>query len=95
LGTAAASTAAAFYALTSFLLCAAFNLLWRQALRERNVLKHDIPEKTIRVQSRSYAGGLLIYLIAIAFAYVNAWITVGICSATWIFWMFSFKSAEV
>ena len=92
--TDAAKTAAAFYAFTNALLSGAFNLLWYQALKERNILQHNIDDKTIKIQSRSYLSGLLIYVFATGAAFINEWITVGICTATWIFWIASFKKTE-
>ena len=93
--TPAATMAAAFYAVLCVMVCSSFCLLWHVALKDKDLLMQHIPEKVIAIQSRSYRAGVVIYILATALAFVNPWITVGICTASWIYWMVSFKKLDV
>ncbi len=90
----AAKTAAVFYALISVLLCSSFNLLWYIATKKDGLLKTGIQPFSIKVQTRSYRSGLYIYLLSLVVAFVSPWLTVGITSASWLYWVISFKKTE-
>jgi len=89
--TNAATVATAFYALVCLLLSSTFNWLWYLAIRNKEMLKQNIPERTIAVQTHTYRAGVIIYIIAFATAFINPWITVSIITLSWMFWIASFK----
>ena len=92
--TDAAKTAAGFYALVSILLCGSFNLVWHIATKRDGILKANIQPITLKVQTRSYRSGLYIYVLAFMVAFISPWLTVGITTASWIYWVISFKKTE-
>jgi uncharacterized membrane protein len=92
--TGAAKTAAGFYALVSILLCGSFNLVWQIATKKDGLLKSNIEPMTLQVQTQSYRSGLYIYVLAFLAAFISAWLTVAITTASWVYWVISFKKTE-
>lgn len=92
--TEAAETAAGFYALVNILICGSFNVVWHIATKKDGLLKINIQPGTLKVQTRSYRSGLYIYVLALLTAFISAWLTVGITTASWIYWVVSFKKTE-
>lgn len=92
--TDAAKVAAAFYGFTCMMISGSFCLLWFKALQDREQLVQNITDAEIRVQTISYLSGFVIYIIATALAFVSAWFTVFIVTASWLYWLLSFKRAE-
>ena len=92
--TDAAKTAAGFYALISVLLCGSFNLVWHIATKKDGLLKSNVLPATLKLQTRSYQSGLYIYTVAFLAAFFNPWLTVGIVTASWLYWVISIKKTE-
>ena len=87
----AASVAAAVYGGTFVLGAMAYNLVWRTAIADRRLLRSDVSEETIQKLTRSYRVGVPLYIVATAGAFVHPLITVGICTALWIYWIATSK----
>jgi TMEM175 potassium channel family protein len=87
----AAPVAAAVYGGTFVLGAVAYNLLWRTAIAGRHLLRSDVTEEKIERLTRSYRVGVPLYIVATAGAFVHPLITVGICTALWIFWIATSK----
>jgi uncharacterized membrane protein len=83
----AAPIAAAVYGGTFVLGAMAYNLIWRSATTGHRLLRSDISEERIQRLTRSYSVGVPLYLVATAAAFIHPAITVGICTALWIFWI--------
>ena len=92
--TDAAKVAAAFYGFTCMMISGSFCLLWYKALNDKEQLVENIPEITIRAQSISYVSGFAIYFFATLLAFVSPWLTVGIVTVSWLYWVLSFKKTE-
>jgi hypothetical protein len=69
----------------------AYNLVWRVAIADRRLLRSDVSEETIQKLTRSYRVGVPLYIVATAGAFVHPLITVGICTALWIYWIATSK----
>ena len=54
------------------MIAVAFNLMWRYAAHKNRLLDKKANPDWIRAVSRSYAFGPLLYLIALALAFVSA-----------------------
>ena len=80
------AVACAVYAGTFVVISIAFNLLWGVAAHNRVLLRSDAPEHIVREIGRSYLLGIPLYLLATVSAFYNEYVSVGICSALWIFW---------
>lgn len=84
---AGASIAAAVYGGTFVVAALAYNLVWRAAIAGRRLLRADVTEEKIDSLTRSFRVGVPLYLVATAGAFLSPFITVGICTALWIFWI--------
>ena len=87
----AAPIAAAVYGGTFVVAGVAYNLLWRAAIAGRRLLRSDVSEERIEKLTRSYRLGVPLYVVATAGAFFSVFITVGICSALWIYWIANAK----
>lgn len=85
----AAKIACAAYGGTFVLISLAYTLLWYGVLHDRALLRPDASEEVIRRTDRNYRVGPPAYALATAGAFVNPYVTVGICTALWIFWAFT------
>ena len=83
----AAPAAAAFYAGTFVLIGVAFRVLWQSAIRERRLLRANVTEDMIAAFSKSYRIGVPGYLAAMAAAFVNVFVSIGICAALAAYWI--------
>jgi uncharacterized membrane protein len=83
----AAPLAAAVYGGTFVVGSAAYNVLWKNAIAGRRLLRSDVTEERIEKITRSYRIGVPAYLVATAAAFIHPFITVGICIALWMFWI--------
>ncbi len=83
----AAPAAAAFYAGTFVAIGVAFWLLWQAAIRGRRLLLPHVTEETIAAFTRSYRLGVPGYLVAVAAAFVNVFVSIGICAALAGLWI--------
>jgi uncharacterized membrane protein len=86
LGGPGESLAVAIYSATFLLMDMAFNLLWYTASKGRSLLRAGLPDQALRKITKYYSMGFPIYLLATGLAFVNANISLGICTALWIFW---------
>jgi hypothetical protein len=50
------------------------------------LLRHDAAETMIAKITRSYRNGIPIYLVATLSAFLSVYVTMGICTALWIYW---------
>jgi uncharacterized membrane protein len=83
----AAPLAAAVYGGTFVAGAAAYNVLWRSAIAGRHLLRSDVSEERIDKMTRSYRVGVPLYLVATAGAFLHPAITIGICTALWVYWV--------
>jgi uncharacterized membrane protein len=84
--TPGAKVACAVYTGTFVLVALGYNWLWFSLVNHRELLKSDASERTIEKLSKNYWVGVPAYLIATALAFVDVRVSIGICSALWIFW---------
>ncbi|HXW55199.1 MAG TPA: TMEM175 family protein [Candidatus Cybelea sp.] len=85
----AAKMACAVYGGTFVLISLAFNLLWYGLLHDRTLLRADASEEVIQRIDRSYRVGTPMYVLATVGAFLNPYVTIGLCTALWIFWAFT------
>jgi uncharacterized membrane protein len=83
----AAPAAAAFYAGTFVLIGVAFRVLWQSAIHERRLLRANVTEDMIAGFTKSYRIGVPGYLVATAAAFVNVFVSIGICAALAAYWI--------
>jgi uncharacterized membrane protein len=67
-----AAVGAIVYSGTYFMIAVAFNLLWRYAAHNNRLLDTKANPRSVRAIYRSYAFGPLLYLVALALAFVSA-----------------------
>jgi uncharacterized membrane protein len=85
----AAKMACAVYGAIFVLISLAFNLLWYGLLHDRTLLRADASEEVIGRIDRSYRVGTPTYVLATVGAFLSPYITIGLCTALWIFWAFT------
>lgn len=78
LGDAGERTAAQFYSGTFVLISLIYNVLWRHASRGGRLLEETADRKLITAQTKQYAFGPLLYVVAFAASFLSAAISVGI-----------------
>ncbi len=88
-----APVACAVYAGTFFLIAVGYNLTWLSAAHRRVLLKSDAPQRAVRRITQNYRLGLPLYLMATVVAFVSVRLSMGICTALWIFWAVTMWSA--
>ena len=81
----AANTAAALYCGTYVVLSVAYNLLERTAAHQR-LVKAQASEAQLHTIRTAYRVGLLVYLVATALAFVNAFVGLAVCVSLWGVW---------
>ena len=86
----AAAMACAVYAGTFVVVNIAYNVLWWTVRHHRYLLRPEVSEAQVKMNTRNVLLGLPIYLIATGVAFLNPYVSVGICSALWVFWAFTF-----
>ena len=86
----AAALACAIYAGMFVVVNIAYNVLWWTVRHHRYLLRPEVSEAQVKMSTRNILLGLPFYLIATAVAFVNPYVSVGICSALWVFWAFTF-----
>jgi uncharacterized membrane protein len=86
-----AVVASAVYGGLFVLISIAYNLLWNAAVKGPALLRRGVPEPVIRKFTRNYRLGFPLYLLAAVGAFLHPMITIGICTALWIFWAFTMK----
>lgn len=85
----AAKLACAVYGGVFVLLSLAFSLLWYGVLADRKLFKADAPAEVVERINRNYRLGTPAYLLATVGAFASPYVTIGICTALWIFWAFT------
>jgi uncharacterized membrane protein len=85
LQTPAAKMAAGFYAGTFVLVALCFSLFTYGAFRPA-VLSHKASRRFIETTLRNYRIGPPLYLLATVAAVIDARLSLGICTALWIYW---------
>lgn len=84
-----AKVACAVYGGIFVLMSLAFNLLWYGVLADRKLLRADASDQVVARINRNYRLGTPAYLLATIAAFVSPYLTIGICTALWIFWAFT------
>ncbi len=69
----------------------AYNMLWYTAIHKRVLLKPHITEEHIAKTSKTILLGLPLYAIAAGAAFINVYVSMGICSFLWIYWALVMK----
>jgi uncharacterized membrane protein len=82
-----APTAAAFYCGTHVVLSLAYIALWRTARTNRHLIKRDVPDAHLQKIDIAYKKGLVVYIIAMAMSYINAYMGLAICLSLWVLWV--------
>jgi uncharacterized membrane protein len=82
----AANAAAAFYCGTYVLICLAYNLFWRSASADRQLVKAGVSQAHINKVRRAYLLALPIYLVATVVALFSAFAGLAITSSLWALW---------
>ena len=91
MGKPGARGAAVVYGGIFVIASTAYNLVWYCAAHNRALLQAGVSQHTVEKLTRSYALGPPLYLAAVIGAYWSAYITIGICTAMWIFWSLTAK----
>lgn len=86
----AAAMACAVYAGIFVVVNIAYNVLLWTVRHHRHLLRPEVSDAQLKMTTRNALLGLPLYLIATVVAFVNPYISVGICSALWVFWAFVF-----
>lgn len=84
-GKAACAVYGGIYVMTSM----AYNFTWRSAIRRRALVSRHTSEEMIARINHTYHYGTPIYLLATAGAFVSGYITMGVCTAMWVFWAYT------
>ena len=85
LETPGAKAAAIFYSGTFILIAVCFNLVLRAAFRKKTLLP-STPQSVVERSCRNYLYGPLFYGFALAGAFYDVRLCLGICTALWIYW---------
>lgn len=85
LETPGAKAAAIFYSGTFILIAVCFNLVLRAAFRKKTLLP-STPQSVVERSCRNYLFGPLFYGLALAGAFYDVRLCLGICTALWIYW---------
>ena len=86
----AAPMACAVYAGIFVVINIAYNLLWWTASRHHNLLYPEVTPIQVKMYTRSIRFGFPVYLLATALAFLNAYLTIAICTFMWIYWAYTF-----
>jgi uncharacterized membrane protein len=82
----AAPLAAAVYAATFALGTIAYNLLWWSAVDGAHLLRPAVARRQVKPFRSDYLLGFPPYLVAVAVAFWNAYVSVAICFGLWVLW---------
>jgi uncharacterized membrane protein len=78
LGEPSESVAAATYSAVALFIALAFNGLWYWARHDRRLLAETTTDAQVRAVSRQYMVAPLVYLLALALSFWNAWAAMGV-----------------
>lgn len=81
-----ARAAAGVYGGTFILIALAFAAVWSSILGNRDLLRRGESQKVLGLVTSRYRLGVPIYLAATLGAFASAYVTLVICTASWIFW---------
>jgi uncharacterized membrane protein len=81
-----ASVACALYCGTFVLLALAFNGFWRYAAHRNRLLAHTVTAAQVAAISRSLVFGPITYLVAFVLAFVDVYVSFGLCVLLAIYW---------
>lgn len=72
----------------------AFNLLWQQATKDRDLLRPGISDEAIRKLRNNYLYGFPTYLLAFVISFFLPDLALLICVLLWAFWAISSKKID-
>jgi uncharacterized membrane protein len=79
--------AALAYGTTFVVIAVFFDALWLYASRGMRLIDEHVSEARVRSRTRRYLPGPLLYAIALPFAFLSPWITLGWYGALALFWL--------
>jgi uncharacterized membrane protein len=77
--------AAAVFSGLFVMIAILFNVLWHHASKDNLLIGDGIPDSLVKEITRAYRFGPIFYLVAFAFAWVSAPVSIGICFALAIY----------
>jgi len=83
--------AALTYGCTFVVIAVFFNALWLYASRGMRLIDEHVSVSRVRSRTRRYLPGPLLYAIGLPFAFVSAWITLGLYAALALFWLIPYE----
>jgi len=86
-----AKTACAVYTGSFVLIAVAYNHLWRAVIKDRSLLRTDISDHGLQKITKNYSLGIPLYLAAFGASLISIYLSIGICTALWVFWCFTVK----
>lgn len=84
--TPSANTACAVYAGMFAAINLGYNWLWYAVGHIRAPVASNIPHEELRRVRRNYLVPLPVYALAFVAAFVNPFVSFGICMALWVYW---------
>jgi uncharacterized membrane protein len=87
LNTPAAALACAVYAGSLVIVNTAFNVLLWTLRYHRDLLRPEVSDAQVKKYTRQCLLGLPLYLRATGAAFWNPYVSVGICSVLWLYWV--------
>jgi uncharacterized membrane protein len=85
-GKPGAQVACAVYGGTFVLISLGYTFVWRCIINNRALLRPGASEASITKITKSYVWGAPLYILATLCAFLNIYLTLGICTVLWIFW---------
>ncbi|MFB6454723.1 TMEM175 family protein [Chitinophaga sp. Hz27] len=85
-GTSALSVATAIYTGLFVLINLTFNLLWRIASRNKELLRPEITETAIRKINRNYQYGIPVHITAFLLSFCCPTAALVLCAVLWTYW---------
>jgi len=80
-------TAALTWGATLFVIAIAFQALWLYASGNRRLIDEHVSDARLRVRTRRYLPGPLMYAVAMGLAFVHPWISLGLYGLYALFWL--------
>jgi uncharacterized membrane protein len=79
--------AALMYGCTFVVIAVFFDAFWLYASRGMRLIDEHVSEARIRSRTTRYLPGPLLYAVALPFAFISPWITLGIYAGLAVFWL--------
>ncbi len=89
-----AGPAAGIYSGTLFMIAIAFNLLWREASGQHELLDERVTVDEVRSITKQYYVGPSLYAAAILLSFVSAIASIAVCTAVWAFYALTATMAK-